>query len=308
MKRVYSIAALLVVLLASQLTYGASGVLPPLPALNDPATGVHLPGKFVWADLFTNDVDAARLFYGELFGWEWRWISNDPEHSYGVFYYDGVAVAGVAHRTPPEGAPQYGRWVNYVSVVDVARAVGEVEARGGRVLLPSRTLAERGTFAILADPEGALFGMLYSSSGDPPDYQAGIGEWMWAQLFSGESTVAAKFYGDLFEYRTSEPERAQQVVDYMLFAQGFARAGIGQLPANSSSRPTWLGYIRVADVAQTIAKAISLGGAVLLAPDPNTLDGNLAIVADPHGAIFGVVRWTYATDDEHAIHGDEVPQ
>ena len=306
MKRVYSIAALLVVLLASQLTYGASGVLPPLPALNDPATGVHLPGKFVWADLFTNDVDAARKFYGELFGWEWRWISNDPEHSYGVFYRDGIAVAGVAHRAPPEGAPQYGRWINYVSVADVARAVIEVESHGGRVLLASRTMADRGTFAILADQEGALFGMLDSSSDDPPDYQADVGDWLWVQLFSGDSTIAAKFYGELLGYKTSEPERAQQVVDYLLSAQGFARAGIGQLPEHSASHPTWLGYVRVSDVEQSVAKAISLGGAVLLAPDPNTLDGNLAIVADSHGAIFGVVHWTYPTGDERPILGDEV--
>jgi hypothetical protein len=309
MKRVNSIAALLIALLHSQLAYGASSVLPslpPLPALSDPATGVHLRGKFVWADLFTNDVDAAHTFYGELFGWEWRWISNDAEHSYGVFYQGGVAVAGVAHRAPSEGAPQYGRWINYVSVADVARAVSEVEARGGRVLLPLRTIADRGTFAILADSEGALFGILDSSSGDPPDYRAGIGDWLWVQLFSGDSTVAAKLYADLFGYQMSAPERTQQVVDYVLSAQGFARAGIGQLPENSASRPTWLGYVRVADVAQTVAKAISLGGAVLLPPDPNTLDGNLAIVADPHGAIFGVVRWTYASDDEHPIHGDEV--
>ena len=43
---------------------------PPLPPLNDPAADEHLPGKFVWADLFTSDLPGARRFYGELFGWE----------------------------------------------------------------------------------------------------------------------------------------------------------------------------------------------------------------------------------------------
>ena len=53
--------------------------LPPLPALNDPATTERLPGKFVFADFFTSDVERARDFYGELFGWEWRWVGPDHD-------------------------------------------------------------------------------------------------------------------------------------------------------------------------------------------------------------------------------------
>lgn len=32
---------------------------PPWPAITEPPTGVHTPGRWVWAELFTDNVDAA---------------------------------------------------------------------------------------------------------------------------------------------------------------------------------------------------------------------------------------------------------
>ena len=60
--------------LAISSTAVKSADLPPLPPLTDPPSGEQIPGKFVWSDLFSNDIDANRQFYGQLFGWEWRWI------------------------------------------------------------------------------------------------------------------------------------------------------------------------------------------------------------------------------------------
>ena len=57
---------------AGRAAYAAEDSLPPLPALTDPATDENIPGKIVWADYFTSDLDLARRFYGELFDWEWR--------------------------------------------------------------------------------------------------------------------------------------------------------------------------------------------------------------------------------------------
>jgi hypothetical protein len=45
---------------------------PELPPLNDPPTGTRLPGKFVWVDLLTPDVERAGAFCGKLFGWTFR--------------------------------------------------------------------------------------------------------------------------------------------------------------------------------------------------------------------------------------------
>jgi predicted enzyme related to lactoylglutathione lyase len=139
---------------------GADDERPLLPALTQPATDTRLPGKFVWADLFTSEIDGARRFYAETFGWEWRWISRRPAHRYGIFYSDGDAVAGVAERASKTGEP-YARWIHYLSVVDVESAVADTAARGGRVLLGRRSVPDRGDLAVVADVEGAPFGVLH---------------------------------------------------------------------------------------------------------------------------------------------------
>jgi len=87
-------------------------------------------------------------------------------------------------------------------------------------------------------------------------------------------------------------------VDYILSKEGYARAGVSRLSADNESHPTWLGYLRVEDVDATVAKAVSLGGEVMFGPDPSILNGNLVILADPIGAPFGVIRWTFDSDGE----------
>jgi predicted enzyme related to lactoylglutathione lyase len=272
--------------------------LPPLPPLNDPATDTRLPGKFIWADIFTSDVSGARRFYAEMFGWEWRWISENPDHPYGMFYLDGVAVAGVAHREAPDEDKAYGRWVYYIATGNVAEAVLAATDRGGRTLMARHSVARRGDFAILADPEGAPFGVMHSSSGDPPDFRAEIGEWIWISLFSRDAAEASKFYGSLFGYHVREPKSRPDVLELVLEASGHARAGIGQLSPESESKPTWLGFVRVEDLGAALEKASAAGGEVLYAPQDDGLEGELAIIADPFGAPVGLLKWTFEEEAE----------
>jgi predicted enzyme related to lactoylglutathione lyase len=271
--------------------------LPPLPPLTDPPSGEQLPGKFVWSDLFSSDIEANRRFYGQLFGWEWRWISQPPQ-PYGMFYLDGIPVAGLAHRAAPEGKARYGRWVNYISVSDAGDAEAAVVESGGQSLMPTRTVDERGDLSIVADPQGAIVGLLRSSSGDPGDFRAEHGEFIWFQLFTRELDPAASFYQDLFGYDIVRKADSPDIVHYILQTEHHSRAGIGALEKDSETRPTWLGYIRVEDVAATVKRVEELGGEVLLAPSAANLDGDMAIVADPTGSPFGLLRWDYPDWEE----------
>jgi predicted enzyme related to lactoylglutathione lyase len=296
MTRIFGLTALVLVLWSSALPAQTGAAVPPLPALNNPATEEHLPGTFIFADFFTSDIEAARRFYGGLFGWEWRWTSAD--HSYGMFYQDGIAVAGVVlHEAADKNRP-YGRWIYYLSSDDVADKVADITAHGGRVLLEPRDLPARGTLAVVADEEGAPFGLLDSSSGDPADYRAEPGEWLWVSLYSRDTHKALDFYRMLFDYDVSEADDTGDGLDFILSQGGYARAGVGHLAVESDSHPTWLGYIRVEDVAASVARAVSEGGAVLIAPEPALLDGNLAVVSDPMGAPIALIHWTF--DDAEA--------
>ena len=273
------------------------GDLPPLPPLNDPPSDLQIPGKFVWSDLFTSDMEANERFYGALFGWEWRWITR-PKGRYGIFSIGGYDVAGMVHRQAPAGEDQYGRWVHYVSVADVGAVEASIVDRGGESLLPGRQADRRGQFAIVSDPQGAILGVIRSSSGDPEDFRAEHGEFVWYQLFTHDVDPAAEFYQALFGYDIVRRAQSPDVVDYVLQSGDYARAGIGELKKRPDAHPTWLGYIRVEDVSSTVERAQALGGKVLLAPSPANLDGDLAIVADPTGTPIGLLRWDYTDEEE----------
>lgn len=265
---------------------------PALPPLNDPPVDTRLPGKFVWTDLVSPDLAAARRFYGELFGWSFV-DHPGPRGPYAVAYAGGKPVAGIAERRGGPGvARPPSRWVAYLSVEDVAATSRLVEEKGGTALIPARSLLERGEMALLADPDGAPFGVIRSSTGDPPDQLPEPGEWIWAVYQSPASERAAAFYQDVAGYEVVLDDRLASLPDYLLVAQGYARASLVEIPAEQAGlRPAWLYFVRVADVHATVARARELGGSVLVAPRPDLADGRLAVLKDPDGAAFGVLAW-----------------
>ena len=284
-------------ILLAQLALGAAayaqqGTVPPLPPITDPPTGQHLPGKFVWADLFSNDVELSRKFYEQVFGWEWRLIKEPPQ-PYGIFYLDELPIAGLAYLEAPDGGDNYGRWAHYISVTNVGAIENAVKQHGGRSLLQHRSFEDRGIFAILSDLENAPFGVMHSSSGDPGDYRAAFNEWIWHQLFTRNPEQAIRFYSELFGYEPEADSQNPEIMQYLLRSQGYLRAGIGSLSPKSEAAPTWLGYIRVADIEAALENALDNGGSVLLEPKAEIAGGGLAIIADPTGATIGLLQWDY---------------
>ena len=270
--------------------------LPPLPALNDPPTSEYLPGKVIWADLFTNNVERARKFYEQAFGWKWRNITSG-ENAYGIFYNGGLPVAGVAYRAAPEGIEDYGRWVHYVSVEDVKATGTAITGRGGEELLGYRNHPNRGEFAIYAGPLKEVFGVIRSATGDPADYRADFGDWIWWELFTRDVPQAIDFYQTIFGYEIFEKEDTPDFIDVYLQSSGHARAAIGPLSDDSEQVPTWLGFIRVENMTRSLENIVVHGGKVLLAPDDDILESDLAVIADPVGTLIALLRWDYPEDD-----------
>jgi predicted enzyme related to lactoylglutathione lyase len=55
--------------------------------------------------------------------------------------------------------------------------------------------------------------------------------------------------------------------------------------------PTWLPYVRVKNVGETVSKSKQLGGTVLIEPKPEVLGDGIAVIADPTGAAVGIMEW-----------------
>src|SRR5262249_39012090 len=159
-------------------------------------------------------------------------------------------------------------------------------------LAPPQQLPERGEQAVFADPEGAVFGVLASSSGDPEDFLADVGDWIWIQLLSRDARRAAAFYRDVAGYEVVENDEVERLGDYLLVSEGYARATVRTLSsARPDVQPTWLPFVRVRSIGESVAAAKRLGGAVQLEPSPALLDGRVAVVADPTGAAIGLLEW-----------------
>jgi predicted enzyme related to lactoylglutathione lyase len=260
---------------------------PPLPSLTSGITNPRLPGKFVWADLVTDDMPAAQKFYGALFGWTFQDYGG-----YVVAKNDDRPLAGMFYRPRPADNSAKPRWFGYLSVPNVRRAVKAATDAGGKVLAPPKEIPKRGEQAVFADPEGAVFGVVKSSSGDPEDFLADPGDWIWIELLSRDARTAADFYKTVGGYEVIENTSSNRLSDYVLASEDYARATVLTLPPGREQvKPTWLLFVRVKNVAESVALAKQLGGKVLVEPKPELLDGHVAVVADPTGAAVGILEW-----------------
>lgn len=115
------------------------------------------PGTLTWVELTTSDVAAAQEFYGTVFGWG---VKPSDDDSYAEFTLGGKSVAGVMPKPAemPAGVPPY--WMPYFQVVDPDRTAAEAAALGGTVVAPPDDIpGDGGRYAVLADPQGAMFGL-----------------------------------------------------------------------------------------------------------------------------------------------------
>jgi predicted enzyme related to lactoylglutathione lyase len=154
-------------------------------------------------------------------------------------------------------------------------------------------MPKRGEQAVFADPEGALFGVVKSSSGDPADFLAEPGDWIWVQLLSCDARKASEFYRTVAGYELVPNAQTNRLSDYILVSEGFARATVSTIPEakRQDVKPTWLPFVRVKQIGESVALAKRLGGKVLIEPDARMLNGKVAVVADPTGAAVGILEW-----------------
>jgi predicted enzyme related to lactoylglutathione lyase len=274
-------------LLGGWLSILAAPKPPELPPLNTVRGSPRLPGKFVWADLVTDDALKAQEFYTKLFGWKF-WSYGD----YLIGSNEDRPLCGMFQRPRPKDRAAEPRWFGYISVNSVDKAQSAVTKAGGRVLAEPKKMPKRGEQAVFADAEGALFGVIKSSSGDAPDFLADNGDWIWIQLLSRDARKSAAFYCQVAGYQLVDITTSNRLNDVVLTSERFARATIRTIPGDDSKvKPTWLPYVRVKSVPETAAKAKQLGGRVLIEPSPQALDGKVAVIADPTGAAIGIMEW-----------------
>jgi len=115
-------------------------------------------GDFCWYELATTDAEAAKKFYAELFGWEYK-AGDIGGTSYNEIVANGRPVGGI-HQMGAEfgGAPPH--WMAYVAVDDVDASAKRVEELGGKVCVPPTDIPTVGRFCVVNDPAGATISLI----------------------------------------------------------------------------------------------------------------------------------------------------
>lgn len=243
--------------------------------------------KPAWVDLSTSDPAAARDFYARLFGWRVE-VSPDPLYGgYALAKIDGEDVAGIG---PKMAADAPAAWSVYVGMSDGEDLGRRVEAAGGTVIAPVFDVGDQGRMAVFQDPAGAFI-----SAWQPlamGSFRTNIpNAFAWAELNTRALDAAVAFYGKVFGWtpRLMQAEGAPPYTELLLDGERVAGAQAMSPMVPAEVPAYWMVYFGVDDVDGTYARALAGGAHEMLSPI-GFPGGRLAIIGDPQGAAFGILK------------------
>lgn len=239
-----------------------------------------------WYELMTPDPDAAQAFYAGVVGWTVA-ASGMEDFDYRLASAGETAVAGLM---APLTADMPCFWMIYIAV-DSADATAEAaKAAGGAIYKAPADIPGVGRFAVLADPQGAAFGVLQPLPGGQGGAfdQRRAGHGNWHELRSSDPEAALGFYGTLFGWREDHRMEMGPMGFYHIFARGEAQIG-GMMPAPPGAPPHWLPYFGAPSIDAAIARITALGGHVLHGPAEVPGGAFIVQASDPQGIAFALV-------------------
>jgi len=260
------------------------------PAITEPASTQHHVGKVIWLDLQTTNLKRAKEFYAALFGWDFR-DYHAVGMDYAVAMNGGRPVAGFLQRVNREGEEQRSAWLPFIAVRDVDATLRNALLHHAQVRSDPENLPLRGRQALLTDPEGAVFAIEASSSGDPSDALPTPGNWFRTTLFARDPGDSGVFYQQLFGYHLVGLPTGAGFERVRLSSGGHPRISVNALPTDVPALQTqWVNFVLVVNAADATAQALKLGGSVLVKAQRDVQGVATVILADPTGAPFGIIE------------------
>ncbi len=240
-----------------------------------------------WVDIGT-DIESAKRFYGSLFGWDTT-DAGPPEQTggYGFFTQGGKMVAGYG----PQQNPGPASWAVYFGVTNAAATVKKVESGGGKTIAPPMDVIDAGRMAVFQGPDAAFFSIWQPGNHKGAQLVREPGAMAWVELNTRDIESAKKFYPSVFGWTIQSHEGEMTYHEFQIGDEsiGGMLSMPSQVPAEVPSH--WLVYFGTADVDASAGRVGELAGTVVAGP-MDFPGGRFAVVLDPQGAAFGLLRMT----------------
>lgn len=243
-------------------------------------------GLIVWYDLVSTDVAATDSFYASLFGWTFE-TESAQEKGYRTISNDREPFGG----TLLMGPPMQSNWMAYIQVTGLDDRIDRAVELDASVIMGRTEVPEVGHWAILADPTGApfyLFELYPQRRSSQTGYDSGAGHVIWNELITTDVSAATTFYRAIAGWELT-PLAPGQHPYTVAKSDGSPVAGLFQ-PGTPPANPMWIVSFQTDDIDATIANVLALGGAVVHAANTVPGVGRTAWVADPTGAVFGLMQ------------------
>ena len=245
----------------------------------------YAPGTPSWVDVTAADIETARTFYAELFGWTPS-VAPEPEAGgYTMFELGDQVVAGGGPPMQP-GVPDM--WTVYMTVADADATLATIGSAGGAPLTEVMDVFDAGRMAVAADPGGSPFAIWEPKERIGADRVNDVGCFCWSELASRDVPASVAFYSAVFGWDTEQSgtDDAEDGATAAVFTIDGAVIG-GVHAAGDDEPPYWSVWFTVTDCDATVDEVVSRGGSVFMPPDDMSF-GRGAVVAAPGGAVFGV--------------------
>jgi uncharacterized protein len=250
----------------------------------------NIPGRFVHFDLMTNDLEAALAFYSQLFGWTVNEVDMGEYGAYTMVADRVRPFGGMVQLDSAAGIPSH--WIPYISCLDVDNACAIATDLGATIQVPPTDIeGGHGRFAMLLDPQGALFAPYFHEAATGYDSTIDVGSVEWVELSTSDPDAAIAFYRRVFGWETREMQMGSpEVGPYtVLRSDGMDVGGIMEKPADMPVS-AWMLYFRVANLDQAVADAQRLGGSPLFPPFEVDEIGRIVWATDVTGAVFSMIE------------------
>lgn len=257
----------------------------------------HAPGTFSWIELATSDQDAAKRFYGGVFGWSYddMPLGDGSGAVYSLAMVDGSRAAAISPQQ--EGDPSPPHWNNYVTVASADETAGKATGAGGTALAEPFDVMDLGRMAVLRDPAGAVYCIWEPKENNGAEVVNEVGAFTWNELGTPDVEGAKSHYADVFGW-TYEAMDMGDGLSYEIIKNG-ERSNGGIRPQSEEEQaqapPFWMPYIAAASLEDAIGKIKEHGGDTIMDPIEMSPEAKFVAAHDPQGAFFSV--WEGQMDD-----------